>query len=143
MRLKKSVMIMLFLLTAAFAVSGCGNNADTQESTAASGTTEQKNDANSPENMTGTEDKVGKDTVGDAADDVGDAAKDIADGAGDAAKDIVEGAGEAADDVADGVGDAIVIWAAVPLTVMMMQKPTFLKNLRRTIPVQIMKSEMK
>lgn len=57
--------------------------------------------------MTGTEDKVGKDTVGDAADDVGDAAKDIADGAGDAAKDIVEGAGEAADDVADGVGDAI------------------------------------
>ncbi len=107
MRLKKSVMIMLFLLTAAFAVSGCGNNADTQESTAASGTTEQKNDANSPENMTGMEDKVGKDTVGDAADDVGDAAKDIADGAGDAAKDIVEGAGEAADDVADGVGDAI------------------------------------
>lgn len=107
MRLKKSVMIMLFLLTAAFAVSGCGNNADTQESTAASWTTEQKNDENSPENMTGTEDKVGKDTVGDAADDVGDAAKDIADGAGDAAKDIVEGAGEAADDVADGVGDAI------------------------------------
>ncbi len=107
MRLKKSVMIMLFLLTAAFAVSGCGNNVDTQESTAASGTTEQKNDENSPENMTGTEDKVGKDTVGDAADDVGDAAKDIADGAGDAAKDIVEGAGEAADDVADGVGDAI------------------------------------
>ena len=107
MRLKKSVKIMLFLLTAAFAVSGCGNNADTQESTAASGTTEQKNDENSPENMTGTEDKVGKDTVGDAADDVGDAAKDIADGAGDAAKDIVEGAGEAADDVADGVGDAI------------------------------------
>lgn len=107
MRLKKSVMIMLFLLTAAFAVSGCGNNADTQESTTASGTTEQKNDENSPENMTGTEDKVGKDTVGDTADDVGDAAKDIADGAGDAAKDIVEGAGEAADDVADGVGDAI------------------------------------
>lgn len=96
MRLKKSVMIMLFLLTAAFAVSGCGNNADTQESTVASGTTEQKNDENSPENMTGTEDKVGKDTVGDAADDVGDAAKDI-----------VEGAGEAADDVADGVGDTI------------------------------------
>lgn len=135
-RLKKSVMTVVFLLTAAFVFAGCGNNPANDNNSGVGASTEntgrQENTTSDPagdtDNMDDAAGDLGDaakdvaddagdaakdvaDDAGDAAkdvaDDAGDAAKDVADDAGDAAKDMVDDAGKAADDVADGVGDAI------------------------------------
>ena len=128
-RMKKSVITMVFLLSSLFLMAGCGNNNDRKDSTTSSEMTEQKE--GSTESTAGTDDSgVGAstedarqedasndaaggtgdnrdDTSGDAAGDLGNDMKDAAEDVGDAARDVVDGAGKAVDDVADGVGDAI------------------------------------
>lgn len=95
---KKSMITLLFLLSAAFVFAGCGNQTDMNENTSTENTTGTDNSGVGA--STGTTTQTQGDTMGE---DMENAADDI----GDAAKDVVEDAGEAADDVADGVGDAI------------------------------------
>lgn len=117
-KLKKSVLTLVFLLSAAFVFAGCGNKTDMQENTTSTETTEQMQDEGSSVDTPADTDESGvgastedirsqEDNMGDTSDDMGDAAKDAADDVGDAAKDVVDDVGKAADDVADGVGDAI------------------------------------
>lgn len=127
-RLKKSVITMVFLLSALFLMAGCGNDKDMQDSTASSEMTEQGSTDNtvgaddsgvgaSTEGDRGREDTTSNaaggtgdnkgDTSGNANGDLGKDMKDAAEDVGDAAEDVVDDAGKAVDDVADGVGDAI------------------------------------
>ena len=132
-KLKKSAMILVFILATACLTAGCGSQTDRQDDSGVGASTEDnrttentqvQDSGQTPDTSGDREDAaedagdVTKDAVEDAGDvtkdaveDAGDMTKDAVEDVGDAAKDLTDGAEDAADDVADdvadGVGDAI------------------------------------
>ena len=117
-KLKKSAMILVFILATACLTAGCGSQTDRQDDSGVGASTEdnrttentQVQDSGQTPDTSGDRKDAAEDAgdvTKDAVEDAGDMTKDAVEDVGDAAKDLTEGAEDAADDVADGVGDAI------------------------------------
>lgn len=98
-KLKKTVVTLLFVVSAAFVFAGCGTNDDMEEQATVSESTDyMQNQADATKETSQENSKEEKDTG--TTQNVGENLEDAAEDVGDAAEDAV-------DDVADGVGDAI------------------------------------
>lgn len=104
-KLKKSAMILVFILATACLTAGCGSQTDRQDDSGVGASTE---DNRTTENTQVQDSGQTPDTSGDredAAEDAGDVTKDAVEDAGDMTKDAVEDAGDVTKDAVEDAGD--------------------------------------